>query len=855
MSVTSDVFYTTNSPNNHKEMADAVVSFKSAVDSVRNILRTDGIVSMDSMRHISLYILSRSINTEMAKSLNIPEEFAWENMYETAMTKNGGVQYAFECFYNNQGGDCLVHHFDRIFKTEKFSFDIKSPKRHKEIMEIINRVDFNRVQYNNDILGWVYEQHLGTGSSKANRDLGQCFTMRPICGYMVKLCKPGFKSPGVPESVCDPTMGTGGLLTAYVKYFKKEYSSSPINWFVQSNEIHGGEIEAKVAGVARLNLFMETSGIIPYNLKTGNSLYDPNIIQETYDVILANIPFGVKKLNYDDCCERIKNLKIKGNSCEPLFMQLIMTSLNKGGRCAVVVSSGMLENSCNQAVLTRKYLFDHFELKRVIKMDGKFFMNTGIKPSILYFENTGKPTSEVEFWSVIKTDKDEIVETMVLNVPREKFDKAYTLDVRRYQEDGKNVAANPAGYPVMKLGDVVTFTNGKNIPERDRSESGIYPYYASNGISGYVDKFNFNGCAALIGDQGSCWTKSTHYVEDNVKFYAGNHTMVIKSVNSDLIVVKYVYYYLKLSNLSNFSKCSALIPEMDKERFKNMEVPIPPIEIQREIVETLDRIYAPGTTELADTIKLTDKAMDLMLQTPDGTDIQPIIDAQRLIKKSAQMVADVRAQMVAIVKSVERRGFELKRLDDVCKFVGGKGNQDRSSEYKIPYYEANGIFGYVNEALYTGEYVITARKMSIGAVHYVNGPFYPSDNTINMTSSDITKLNNRYLYFWLILNNRVLKDLSSGIKPGIRKSDVIEIKMPIPPLDFQKSLVDRLDALQSQLDSLTQLQKQSEDTAKFILESYLSSPEIVAVPEASEVPEEPVSKPKPKKKKLKVIDN
>jgi len=134
-------------------------------------------------------------------------------------------------------------------------------------------------------------------------------------------------------------------------------------------------------------------------------------------------------------------------------------------------------------------------------------------------------------------------------------------------------------------------------------------------------------------------------------------------------------------------------------------------------------------------------------------------------------------------------------LSDVCKFVGGKGNQDRSSEYTIPYYESNGIFGFVKNALYTGEYVITARCMSIGAVHYVNGAFYPSDHTINMTSSDANKLNNRFLYFWLLLNNKVLKDLTSGIKPGIRKSDVMEIKMPLPPLEIQKEIVESLDLI------------------------------------------------------------
>jgi type I restriction enzyme S subunit len=178
--------------------------------------------------------------------------------------------------------------------------------------------------------------------------------------------------------------------------------------------------------------------------------------------------------------------------------------------------------------------------------------------------------------------------------------------------------------------------------------------------------------------------------------------------------------------------------------------------------------------------------------------------------------------MVAIVKSVGCRGFERKKLDDVCDFVSGKGNYTQDGN-EYPYYDSNGITGTRKDYLHDGEYIITARKMSIGAVHYATGKFWASDNTINMTSNDTTKLNNRFLYYWLLMNNDILKAMSSGIKPGIRKSDVIEIKMPLPPLDFQTAVLTRLDSLQSHLTSLENLGKQAEDNARFILESYIGS--------------------------------
>lgn len=79
----------------------------------------------------------------------------------------------------------------------------------------------------------------------------------------------------------------------------------------------------------------------------------------------------------------------------------------------------------------------------------------------------------------------------------------------------------------------------------------------------------------------------------------------------------------------------------------------------------------------------------------------------------------------------------------------------------------------------------------------------------------------KMLIFNILLNNQVLKNLSSGIKPGIRKSDVMNIEISIPPKEFQQDIVRRLDLLDLQLKSLETSIEQSKDNAKFILESYL----------------------------------
>ena len=564
----------------------SVETFKSAVVRMRDILRGPGVAvtGMDSMRHICLYLLSRYMTKDKVKSLGVPDEFAWENLIETAQTKNGGVQKALDCFFHKET-DCLVNHFDRLFGTENFSFDIKNPAKHKEMLEILDKVNIESVDCQMDTLGWVYEQHLKTGSSAA-RDLGQFFTDRFICDYMVNLCKPGFKSKGVPESVCDPSMGTGGFLTSYMKFYKKHHSNKPVDWSVQNKEIHGCDTDPKVAGVARLNLFMESGGNRAVNLRTHDSLYG-DLTQTGYDLILANMPFGLKGIKHAECCERVKDLKIRGTKSEPLFLQLMMVSLNPGGRCAVVVPDGMLVNGSTCHDETRKNLLNNFEVKRIIKMKGQFFMNTGIQPSIIFFENTGKPTSVVEFWDVIKDANGDIEETMVLSVSREKFDVSCSFDMRRYEE--VKAVANPAGFPMVKLSDVCEHNNGKTLSGKNKDTGGEYNVMGGGmDYIGSYSNFNREGYNITISKSGA----SAGFVKwHDSKFWAGDCFTV--SPKSDKLEIKYLYYYLKINSKTHtMSKTSgSTIPHCKWDDIANLQISLPPLETQQEIVATLNKIY------------------------------------------------------------------------------------------------------------------------------------------------------------------------------------------------------------------------------------------------------------------------
>ncbi len=779
--------------------------FKTAVIRIRDILRGPGvsITGMDSMRHICLYLLSRYITRAKVASLDVPDVFAWETLIETAQTKNGGVQKALDCFYHTEE-DCLVRHFDRLFGTDKFSFDIKSPQKHKEILEILNEVNMAEVDCQMDILGWVYEQHLKTGSSAA-RDLGQFFTDRFICEYMTELCKPTFKSAGVPESVCDPSMGTGGFLTAFIKYFKKHHADIPIDWSVQQKEIHGCDTDPKVAGVSRLNLFMESGGNRTTNLLTHDSLYG-DLTQTGYDVILANMPFGIKGIKHAECCERVKDLKIRGTKSEPLFLQLMMVSLNRGGRCAVVVPDGMMVNSSTCHNDTRKYLLNHFELKRVIKMKGQFFMNTGIQPSILFFEKTGKPTEAVEFWEVVKNTNGTIEETMVVSVPRTKIDATSSLDMRRYLEAEKPVA-NPAGFPMVKLSELYEVPKTiKKFNSGDMDNRGDSAFFNGKwdcpvGIHSEHSFTSDKDYFVIIKDGGGDHTSSTvgmgKFFKVNGKCSITSHNVILVQKKENAITHEYVYYYMSLNakNLRDKARYSINLGSISMGDIMDFPIQLPPLPIQQEIVTTLDRIYA----------------------TSDMTTI---------------LITSVKTQMKELFNSsLKSSVYTYPEISSFCSFEKSKIAATKNVVGDYPFISLK-ISTHNVKTLDDSEHVFISgipQGNRLMKVKFHKGECAYSSLMLNC-KLDTNVILPMFFYNYLRFNMDILNEYVVGVQPKFSHESFLTRKLIVPSLTIQHAVLKHLELMEQSVKTFERLTHETDEKAKLVLNLYMNAtPEVVHI--------------------------
>lgn len=125
--------------------------------------------------------------------------------------------------------------------------------------------------------------------------------------------------------------------------------------------------------------------------------------------------------------------------------------------------------------------------------------------------------------------------------------------------------------------------------------SGEYPYYGANGVQDYVSDYIFDGEFVLVGEDGSVITdKGTPVVTwASGKIWVNNHAHIISEING--VLLRYIYYYLQTVDVTIFIHGN--IPKLTGKDFKSIKLPVPPLEVQREIVQILDNFTAT-TTEL-----------------------------------------------------------------------------------------------------------------------------------------------------------------------------------------------------------------------------------------------------------------
>jgi type I restriction-modification system DNA methylase subunit len=154
----------------------------------------------------------------------------------------------------------------------------------------------------------------------------------------------------------------------------------------------------------------------------------------------------------------------------------------------------------------------------------------------------------------------------------------------------------------VELGSVCEIKSGKAINSENRKGT-LYPYYAANGISGYVNDYLFDGKYVVCAQDGSIG--ATHLV--NCKFYASNHVWVLKinNVNSYLI-----YYILKHNVNYNEITSGSVIPKLTKEKISSIKLKLPK---NKQLIQDLEPNFQQ-IEELQNEVKIAEETYKRLIQ-------------------------------------------------------------------------------------------------------------------------------------------------------------------------------------------------------------------------------------------------
>lgn len=255
-----------------------------------------------------------------------------------------------------------------------------------------------------DIQGDVYEMLLSEIATAGKN--GQFRTPRHIIKLMAELV-----APQLGQRIADPACGTGGFLLGAYQYiltdlvrkkdpaklqkdedgFERAAISAVLTQEVKDildKSFTGYDIDTTMVRLGLMNLMMH--GIDEPQIDYKDTLSKSYNEDSQFDIVLANPPF-TGNIDKGDINE---GLKLPTTKTELLFVERIFNMLKMGGTAAVIVPSGVIQNSGKAFEAVRKLIIEKAELKAVIAVpSGAFKPYAGVSTAILIFTKGGETTN------------------------------------------------------------------------------------------------------------------------------------------------------------------------------------------------------------------------------------------------------------------------------------------------------------------------------------------------------------------------------------------------------------------------------------------------------------------------------
>lgn len=213
---------------------------------------------------------------------------------------------------------------------------------------------------------------------------------------------------------------------------------------------------------------------------------------------------------------------------------------------------------------------------------------------------------------------------------------------------------------------------------------------------------------------------------------------------------------------------------LSKYDFAKIEIPLPPIEVQEEILRILDN-FTKCTAEL-----------------------------QAELQAREEQYEYYRNKLLSFEG---RTDVEYKKLGEVCKLGTGSHNtQDGLTEGQYPFYTRGSEVLYLNDYDYDETAIITAGDgAGVGKVfHFVKGKYALHQRAYRIVPNEKEVLP-RFVYYYIgaTFYDYIMRNSVSSSVVSIRRPMMVNCPILVPPLAEQQRIVDILDRFYTLTNDIT----------------------------------------------------
>lgn len=335
----------------------------------------------------------------------------------------------------------------------------------------------------------------------------------------------------------------------------------------------------------------------------------------------------------------------------------------------------------------------------------------------------------------------------------------------------------PHGVEWKTLGEVCEMKRGSTITA-NQAEDGEIPVIAGGQKPAYFhNQSNREGKNITVAGSGA-YAGYVAYWEQPI-FVSDAFTVTPKDASLD---IKFVYYFLtNIQDKIYHTKKGSGVPHVHPSSIADIEIPLPPLEIQEKIVECLDKFSALAA-ELQAELQMRRKQYEYyrtQLLTPHSD------------CNSADKTDDC--------------NWEWKTLGEVCEINRGVRvvRSELEQEGKYPVYQ-NSLtpLGYYDKCNYPANTTFIISAGAAGKVGFSDVDFWAADDCMCIKCPEI--ISSKYLYYYMLdKQDFFLSQVRHASVPRMSRTVVENFKLPIPPLAEQERIVSILDKFEALTTSLS----------------------------------------------------